>query len=166
VRRGFAQAKGNILIFMDGDFPFDLEVVDRIIGAFTDEKIDIVIGDRSLDESVYPPETTRWRKLGSSVLSFFTSRYFTPGFTDTQCGIKGFRKTTAGQIFPKLVVNGFSFDVEILFVALRKNYVIRKIPVKVKKQSSTNVRVLFHGIQMLANISRIYILNFSGRYHL
>lgn len=166
VRRGFAQAKGTILIFMDGDFPFEFEVIDRIIQAFAHEKTDIVIGDRTLDESEYPPETTNWRKLGSSILSFFTTRYFTPGFSDTQCGIKGFRKNAAGQIFPKLRVNGFSFDVEILFVAIRKKYTIRKIPVRVKKQSATHVRVLYHGMEMLANICRIYVRKWKGLYQI
>src|SRR5450432_1447160 len=79
VRRGFTRASGTILIFMDGDFPFDLEVIDRMIEAFRDEKTDIVIGDRTLDTSEYPAETTLLRKAGSSILSFFTSRYITPG---------------------------------------------------------------------------------------
>jgi dolichyl-phosphate beta-glucosyltransferase len=166
VRRGFAQAKGTILIFMDGDFPFEMEVIERMIELFVETKTDIVIGDRTLDESVYPAETKKSRKLGSSVLSFFTSRFLTPRFSDTQCGIKGFRKSTAGQIFGNLVVNGFSFDVEILFVASRKKYFIHKIPVIVKKQNITHVRVLYHGIEMLANICRIYFRKWRGLYHL
>ena len=166
VRRGFAQANGSILIFMDGDFPFDLEVIDRITEAFRDENTDIVIGDRTLDMSVYPTETTPLRKMGSAILSFFTSRYMIPGFSDTQCGIKGFRKKTTGHMFPKLVVDGFSFDVEILFVALRKKYRIRKIPVRAKKQSASNVRVFYHGIEMLANIVRIYIRKWRGLYRI
>lgn len=166
VRRGFAQARGTILIFMDGDFPFEFDVIDRTIEAFRDEKTDMVIGDRTLDESEYPPEATPWRKLGSAILSFFTSRYFTPGFSDTQCGVKGFRKKTAGQIFPKLVVNGFSFDIEILFVALRKKFIIRKIPVRVKNQPATHVRVFYHGVEMLVNIARIYFRKWRGLYHL
>jgi len=166
VRRGFARANGTILIFMDGDFPFDLEVIDRMIEAFRDEKTDVVIGDRTLDTSEYPAETTRLRKAGSTILSFFTSRYITPGFSDTQCGIKGFRKETAGQIFSMLVVNGFSFDIEILFVALRRKYLIRKIPVRAKKQSASNVRVFQHGIEMLVNIGRIYTRKWRGLYQI
>jgi dolichyl-phosphate beta-glucosyltransferase len=165
VRRGFEQAKGDILIFMDGDFPFDFEVIERITDAFQDEETDIVIGDRTLDLSDYPNETTPLRKMGSSILSFFTSRYITPGFPDTQCGIKGFRKKTTGPIFPLFVVNGFSFDVEILFVAIRNKYKIRKVPVRVRKQPTTNVRVIYHGIEMLTNIARIYIRKWRGLYH-
>jgi dolichyl-phosphate beta-glucosyltransferase len=164
IRRGFARANGTILIFMDGDFPFDLEVIDRMIEVFRNEKMDIVIGDRTLNTSEYPAETTWLRKTGSTILSFFTSRYITPGFSDTQCGIKGFRKETAGQIFPLLAVDGFSFDIEILFVALRKKYLIRKIPVRARKQSSSNVRVFQHGIEMLANIVRIYTRKWRGLY--
>ena len=166
VRRGFAEASGTILIFMDGDFPFDLEVIDRMTEAFRDENTDIVIGDRTLDMSFYPAETTWLRKTGSNLLSFFTSRFITPGISDTQCGIKGFRKKTAGQIFPMLIVDGFSFDVEILFVAIRGKLRIRKMPVRARKQSSSSVRVFYHGIEMLANIVRIYIRKWRGFYKL
>jgi dolichyl-phosphate beta-glucosyltransferase len=116
--------------------------------------------------SEYPTETTRLRKFGSTVLAFFTSRYFTPGFSDTQCGIKGFRKKTAGAIFARLVVNSFSFDVEILFVAVRKKYRICKIPVRAKKQTASSVRVFYHGIEMLVNIGRIYIRKWRGLYQI
>jgi dolichyl-phosphate beta-glucosyltransferase len=164
VKRGFARARGSVMIFMDGDFPFDLEVIDRMVEAFQNEKIDIVIGDRSLALSAYPPVTTPLRNIGSNILSFFTARYITPGFSDTQCGIKGFRKEAAHHIFPYSVVDGFSFDIEILFIAIKKKYTISKIPVRAKKQFSSNVNVLYHGVEMLFNIGRIYIRKWRGLY--
>jgi dolichyl-phosphate beta-glucosyltransferase len=164
VRKGFANAAGTVLIFMDGDFPFELEVIDRMIQTFRDEKIDIVIGDRSLEMSTFPDGTTPLRNTGSHILSLITKRCITRGFSDTQCGIKGFRKTAADHIFPYTVVDGFSFDLEILFIAIRKKYVISKIPVKAIKQSSSNVRVIYHGIETLVNIVRIFIRKWRGLY--
>jgi len=166
VRKGFAHAAGSVLIFMDGDFPFDLEVIDRMAEAFLDENTDVVIGDRTLEMSDYPAETTQLRKIGSNILSFFASGYITPGIHDTQCGIKGFRKEAAGHIFAYSVVDGFSFDMEVLFVAIRKKYVIRKIPVRAKKQPLSNVRVFYHGIEMLINIGRIYFRKWRGLYQI
>ena len=164
VRKGFSLARGSLILFMDGDFPFDLEGVDRMIEAFKNPKTDIVIGDRSLPLSAYPAITTPIRKIGSNILSFFATRFITPGYSDTQCGIKGFRKEIADQIFPFCVVDGFSFDVEILFIAIKKKFNIVKIPVKAIKQPSSNVNPLYHGLEMLMNIGRIYIKNWRGDY--
>src|SRR4030095_15219240 len=75
VRRGFAHAVGSVLIFMDGDFPFELEVIDQMVELFRNQKIDIAIGDRSLKISSYPPEKLWLRKIGSNILSFFSTRY-------------------------------------------------------------------------------------------
>ncbi len=99
VRRGFARAVGEIQVFMDGDFPFELEVVKRVIDAFGDgeadsrggadgageadgggkEKVDLVIGDRTLGASVYPKKMPVMRKIGSKILSFFAGNFFYAG---------------------------------------------------------------------------------------
>jgi hypothetical protein len=55
---------------------------------------------------------------------------------------------------------------EILFLAIRKKKIIRKIPVRAKKQLLSNVRVLHHGFEMLINIGRIYIRKWRGLYQI
>jgi dolichyl-phosphate beta-glucosyltransferase len=164
IRKGFEAAGGSVLIFMDGDFPFELDVIDRMIIAFEDGKNEIVIGDRTLSSSYYYPEKHLIRKMGSKILSFLASHYIVPGYPDTQCGIKGFRRTVFKEITPLTFINGFSFDLEWLFIAIRKKYRIRKIPVKTRIQSSSHVRVFYHGFEMLLNIVRIYINYLKGKY--
>jgi dolichyl-phosphate beta-glucosyltransferase len=163
IKRGFERARGSILIFMDGDFPFDLNVIPLMTEAFRDEKNDIVIGDRTLESSTYPSEK-KVRRIGSKILSFLVNRYIIPGYPDTQCGIKGIRDTVYRNIFPNMVVNGFSFDLELLFISVKKEYRIKKIPVTIKKQSSSNVKVIYHGIEMILNIGRIYYNHLKKRY--
>lgn len=163
VRRGFARAVGEIQVFMDGDFPFELEVVKRVIDAFG-EKVDLVIGDRTLGASVYPKKMPVMRKIGSKILSFFAGNFFTPGYYDTQCGVKGLRKSVADDIFPRMRINGFSFDMEMLYVAINWKYRIERVPVTAKRQLSSHVRVVRHGLEMIASLVNIFLNRVRGRY--
>ena len=156
-------ASGNDIIFMDGDFPFDLEIIERLVDKLQKPNVDIVIGDRTLQESSYA-EATSLRMAGSKIISFILSRFVTKGYRDTQCGIKAFKKVVAKDIFSKTKINGFSFDIEVLFIAIKRKYRIEKINVKVGNQLSSNVKVIFHGTQMLLNIFRIQLNNILGSY--
>lgn len=164
VKVGFGRARGDLLIFMDGDFPFHPDVVQRVINAFQNGANDIVIGDRTLAGSVYSKKIAVMRKIGSKILSFFAGKYFTPGYYDTQCGIKGFRKQIAESIFSVTTVNGFSFDIEVLYIALKRKYGIERVPVEEKKQLSSNVKVLLHGTEMLVNLVKISLNDARGKY--
>lgn len=163
VRKGILASSGDAVIFMDGDFPFDLEIVERIFDEIQRADVDIVIGDRTMPGSSYT-EATLLRSAGSKIISFIVSRFVTKGYYDTQCGIKAFKSDVAKDIFLRAKINGFSFDIEALFIALKRKYRIEKIKIKVEKQLSSNVKIIFHGAQMLLNIFRIELNNISGLY--
>lgn len=163
VKKGMLAASGDHLFFMDGDFPFNLEVIPRMYDKIQQPGIDMVIGDRTKPGSSYA-EAGLLRATGSKIISFIVSSLVTKGYYDTQCGIKGFKKDVAKDIFSRLTVNGFSFDVEVLFIGIKRKYRIEKIVVKVNKQFSSNVKVIFHGIEMMVNFFRIYINYRSGKY--
>ena len=163
VKRGMEQATGDEIIFMDGDFPFDLSVVETAVATLSKPGVDMIIGDRTLAGSSFA-EVPFIRAAGSRIISFIVGRFITPGYYDTQCGIKGFKNAVARGIFSRLTVTGFSFDVEVVFIALQKKYNIEKIPVKVEKQLSSNVKVVFHGFEMLWNFFRIKIHAAKGGY--
>ena len=164
LRRGFGQAKGDLQMFMDGDFPFFPDVPRRMIEAFGDERVDLVVGDRSLADSIYPKDIGVIRRLGSGVLSFFVGRCFTPGIFDTQCGIKGFRRRVAAELFPLMTVDGFAIDLELLHVAIARKYRIGRIAVGTVKQESSTVRVLRDGVETVGSIIRIGFNRLRGRY--
>ena len=84
----------------------------------------------------------------------------TPGIQDTQCGFKLLTCDAAREIFSRSVLDGFSFDVEALFVARRLGYTIAEVPVRWAHQEgaaafATKGAYLRHGLQMLADLCRI-----------
>lgn len=163
VKRGVLHSSGDEIIFMDGDFPFDLSVIDIACKSIIKPGIDMIIGDRTLTASSYA-RVPIIRSFGSKIISFIVSRFFTIGYYDTQCGIKGFKRAIAHDIFSKLTIKGFSFDVEVIFIAIKRKYAIAKIPVKVEKQLSSSVKIIFHGFEMLWNFFKIKLNYSRGKY--
>ena len=163
VKKGMLAASGDYLFFMDGDFPFELDVIERMFIRIQQSAVDIVIGDRTTPGSSYS-EAGFLRSAGSKIISFIVSQFVTKGYYDTQCGIKGFKKEIAKDIFSRLTINGFSFDVEVIFIAIKRKYRIEKIAVKVNKQFSSSVKVIVHGVEMMMNFLRINLNYRLGKY--
>jgi hypothetical protein len=88
----------------------------------------------------------------------------TGGLFDSQCGLKGFRSDVAEALFPLLTHNGFSGDVELLYIALKHNLSIRRIPVRLQGSSPSTVKLTIHSLPMLGRILGLRRNWTSGRY--
>jgi dolichyl-phosphate beta-glucosyltransferase len=82
------------------------------------------------------------------------------GINDTQCGLKGFRANVANQLFPKLAINGFGFDIEILYLSYKNEFDIKRIPVSFVGNDNSTINLAKDSLSMLKDIM---ILPF--RYH-
>ncbi len=166
VRIGMLAAKGEYRIFTDADIPFEFDAIERCIFYIKDKEFDIAIGDRRLPESKYFSKIKGARKLGSSIFTFFVGRFITTGFSDTQCGIKGFRGKVADDLFSVAKLNGFAFDVEILYIALKRNYDIKRLPVHFRStHDDSSVSLMRHAPGMLVDLFRIKWNHIRGRYN-
>lgn len=166
VKQGVKHANGDIIIFMDGDFPFHLSVIPAMIEMLQSGKSEVVIGDRTLKQSKYPVNINPWRKTGSKILSLIVSTFYVPGIRDTQCGIKGFTRIAGKKIFSKVTQKRFSFDVEVLFIAHKNGFNIARVPVEVYEQAKTSVKVMKDGVEMLRSLFGIFINYMKGAYRI
>ena len=164
VKTGMMQAEGEYAIYTDADIPFGFKILEKFLYYLDFKEFDLVVGDRTLEGSLYKTEIPRSRQIGSDVFSFITGRFVTGGFLDTQCGLKGFRKQAVKELFAVTRVTGFTFDVELLYLALKRNFDIKRIPVVLECQEGTSVRVLRHGTEMLMDIAKILFRQFTGQY--
>ena len=151
VKQGVQAALGKVIIYMDGDLPFDLSIINDAMTSFKNQDADIVIGNRTINSSIIR-SNNRFRKVGSKIVSDFANLVLIKKIPDTQCGFKAFKKEVAKDIFSKQRINGYSFDIEILFLAQKSNYKICQVPVVVNKQYGSNVKLIWHGFQMMFNI--------------
>lgn len=164
VRAGMAEACGACRIFTDADLPYDLEAVPYIARLVIDHGYHVVVGDRTLSESADLASSRVARKLGSRAYSFFVRMLVTGGLFDSQCGLKGFQADVADALFPLLTDDGFSGDVELLYIALKFNLSIRRIPVRLQRATSTTVKLRRHSLPMLLSILGLRHRWSSGRY--
>jgi len=162
---GMQQAKGDICIFTDADIPFETDAIEAIIRYIGFKEFDLVIGDRGLPTSNYFNVISNQRRFGSGFFTFITGRFITTGISDTQCGLKGFRREVAKDLFNVSRIKGFTFDVELVYISLKRNYDIKKIPVSLRCQEGNSVSVLKHGFKMVIDLFVIKFNYLRGYYN-
>ncbi len=134
VRRGVLAARGEYIIFMDADLSYPVDTIDSCMAAL--EEYDVAAGSRDLPESSIDVTPTLLRRVTGPVFKAIVRQLVLPGFTDTQCGFKGFRSQAAHDIFLNCTINGFAFDVEVLALARLFGYSITELPVRLQVDSS------------------------------
>ena len=85
-------------------------------------------------------------------------------FSDTQCGFKCVKGEVANRLFPLLKVDGFGFDVEMLFVAKRLGYTVKEIGVRWINSPASKVNMLRDPVNMLATILKVHYQSWAGSY--
>lgn len=165
VRNGMLNSNGEIKIFTDADIPFELDSIKMIIDEINLNNFEIVVGDRTLSESVYHDEISKKRSMGSNFYSFIVARFISGGVFDTQCGLKAFKKEVANDIFSISKLNSFAFDVEVISIAVKKGYRIKKIPVRLRSQEGNSVSLLKHAPGMIADLFKVKWYLLIGKYN-
>ena len=161
---GMALARGRCCVFTDADLPYELSALPYVAGLVNDRGFHIVIGDRNLPESVYDIRTSWLRNVSTRVFSLFVTVLVTGGLFDTQCGLKGFRGDVARSLFPLVTDHGFSGDVELLYIALKYNLEIKRIPVRLESHGPSTVKLFSQAWKMLGRISQLRLNWNRGRY--
>jgi len=165
VRAGMLAATGDFRVFTDADIPFEFDAVERFLHYLREKEFDVVIGDRRLPESRYFSKIKGARKMGSVIFTFLVGRFVTTGLFDTQCGMKGFSAKVAADLFSHARLNGFAFDVEVLYIALKRNYDIKRLPVVFRSNhDESSASLMRHAPGMLVDLFRIKWNHVCGRY--
>jgi len=164
IRRAMLQARGELLIFMDADLPYDFASLERVIQALQ-QAAAVAIGARTLPESDLSGQAPLARTLAGRSFNWLVQWLLLRGLTDTQCGLKGFRREAAQAIFRQTRIDGFGFDVEALFLARRLGYVIQPVPVRlVSVRPDSRVSLGRDSLRMLTDLLRIRRNAWLGRY--
>lgn len=164
IRAGMAEARGACRVFTDADLPFDLEALPRIHELVVHKGFNIVVGDRTLTAAGARSYRSAMRRLSSRAFSLFISLFVIGGSFDFQCGLKGFSGPLADRLFPLMRTRRFAFDVEIYYLLLKANIVIKKIPVRLKDNPESTVSPLRDGLQMVVEVCRLVRAYYHGQY--
>jgi glycosyltransferase involved in cell wall biosynthesis len=164
LRTGMAAARGACRVFTDADLPYGLDAIPVMSELVTAKGFHIVVGDRTLAESELHTEQPGIRRISTRAFSFAVRMLVTGELFDTQVGLKAFRGDVAEALFGVLTDDGFAGDVELLYIALKYNLAIRRIPVRLVGSGPSTVSVVGHSLPMLQRIAGLRRGWRSGRY--
>lgn len=143
VKTGILAARGDIVFFMDADLSVPLRFVDAFLPFFAEA--DVVFGSRQHRETVIPISQPFFRVFYGRMFNLGLRLCGATSFKDTQCGFKGFRREAAREIFSRLTLDGFGFDVEAMALAEALRLRIIERPVEWSDAPGTKVRALRDG---------------------
>lgn len=154
VRRGMLEGRGEFLLFSDADLSTPIEEIEKLMPWF-EQGYDIVVGSRALPASNVVVHQPFYRETMGRVFNLIVRACTVKGIKDTQCGFKCFRREAAHEVFGRQRTDGFSFDVEVLFIAQRLGYKVKEVPVDWYNSPDTKVNALSDSIKMFLDIIRI-----------
>jgi dolichyl-phosphate beta-glucosyltransferase len=164
VRSGVLKAFGTYVLFTDADLSTPIDELRKLYDIAERDHADIVIGSRAIDRRYIERHQSRFREIGGIVFNRLVRIGLGLKLHDTQCGFKLFHRDRTRSIFEKQTIDGFGFDPEILFLATRRRLRIREVSVRWSHADDTKIRVIRDGLRMIADLVRIRLNQFAGKY--
>jgi dolichyl-phosphate beta-glucosyltransferase len=164
VRRGMLAAVGEIALFTDADLSAPIVEAEKLLWRIRNNECDCAIGSRAVDRSLIDVHQSRFREWAGMTFNFVVRCLLGMRFADTQCGFKAFRRKEALIVFKQQRIDGFGFDPEILYVALRHGLRIMEVPVRWSHHPATKVNVFTDSIRMFLALLTIRRNAAAGRY--
>ncbi len=164
VRAGVEKAEGEYILFSDADLSTPIEEAEKLLRETEQKNFDIAIASRALKESQIDVRQPIYRELMGKIFNKIARIFTFSGIYDSQCGFKLFRKTAAKRLFSISRINGFAFDVEIIFLAQKFGYSITELPVRWLNNPNTKVSALSDSLKMFFDVIKIRINYLRGLY--
>jgi glycosyltransferase involved in cell wall biosynthesis len=163
VRHGMLEAIGDWILSTDADLSAPIEELPKLLAAAEQHGAAIAIGSRALDRTLIGVHQSQWREMSGIVFNGAMRLITGLPFADTQCGFKLFRRDAACRVFKRQRLDGFSFDVEDLFIARTLGIPTIEVAVRWNNVEGTKVSLL-QGIASFLDLLRIRWNWLQGHY--
>ena len=163
IQRGVRESRGDYVIFIDADLPYELYAIDDFLTSLR-SGYDLSVGSRVLPGSqVKGVPTVRY--IAGQVFSWMVQAVLFRGLPDTQCGFKSFTAHAAREIFRRVTISGFGFDVEMLYIARKLKFTIQPVAVHmIEHRQRSRVRLINDSLKMFANLFMVRLNDLQGKY--
>ena len=163
VRRGMLEAQGEWALFTDADLSAPIEDLEALWTAAERQTLRVAIGSRAVDRSLVGVHQPAFREAMGRIFNL-TMRLVTGlPYRDTQCGFKLFETRAAHEIFSRQLLDGFGFDVEVLYIARRLGHPAAEVPVRWNNAAGTTVS-LWRGVLAFLDPVKVRWNGLTGRY--
>lgn len=162
VKHGVSEARGDYVLFFDADSSTPIEEVDKFWPLF-EQGYGVCIGSRALPESDIVIHQPWYREAMGRTFNLLVRLIAVRGVKDTQCGFKAFSAEAAKTVFKRQTLDGFGFDVELLFIARKFGFKIAEVPIKWINSPDSKVSTA-GGAKAFSDLLVIRYKNFKGAY--
>lgn len=160
VRTGVLSARGEHVLFSDADLSTPIHEQERLRAALRDGA-DLAIGSRGLPDARITVSQGAMRQGAGRSFNRALKLMGLTDLSDTQCGFKAFTRNAALNLFGQSRIDGFLFDVEVLYLARREGMRVVEIPVEWCNDPDSRVRMVRDFPKIVSELIRIRFI--AGR---
>lgn len=161
LKKAMLQASGDYVMFMDADSSVSINELDKFL-SLLDKGFDIYIASRKIPGARVTVSLKR--KILGDIYIFLAKGLLGIHVSDINCGFKLFKQQVVRNIFSKQIMDDWSFDAEVLFIAEKSRYRIKEIPVDWVHKTTSKVRPIKDGIGSLLSLIKIKQNALRGKY--
>ncbi len=161
IRQGVRRSTGDWVVLADADWSVSPEALLALLPPLG-PAADVVVGSREEDGAVRRDEPTYRHLLGRGFNALV--QLLLPGVEDSQCGYKALRGPAARRLFDRCRLDGWAFDVELLYLARRWGLAVETVPVEWTFREDSRVRPARDAPRMAIDLARIALNARRGRY--
>jgi dolichyl-phosphate beta-glucosyltransferase len=162
VRAGIFAGRGDYLFICDSDLAMPIAELSKFLPPQL-EGYDVAIASRE-GPGARRYNEPHYRHLMGRVFNLIVQIVALPGINDTQCGFKCFRREVGRDIFAHQTMNGFGFDVEILFIARQRGHRIVEVPINWYYDPGTTVNLWRDPFRMVREVLQVRLNGWQGKY--
>ncbi len=163
LRAGIARTNGEYTVFFDADLAYPLTAVETALKHLKNGA-KLAIGARDLSANDSRKQYAPVRFLTTFAFNQFVERVLGLGIKDTQCGFKAFQGDVGRALFDALSIDGFGFDVELLFLAQQWDLRIVRFALAMKTTPYSSVHVVRDSARMARDILSVRARHMRGLY--
>ncbi|CAG0952685.1 MAG: glycosyltransferase family 2 protein [Anaerolinea sp.] len=152
IRRGMLAARGEFRFLCDADLSMPIEEVLKFIPPALD--VDLAIGSREAKGAIRHGEPF-YRHWMGRIFNFLVQVMALPRFNDTQCGFKALRGSVAEDIFSVSKIDGIGFDVEVIYIAQKRGYSLREVPINWYYDPDSRMRLVQDSLHIVTEVLEI-----------
>jgi glycosyltransferase involved in cell wall biosynthesis len=163
VKHGMLEAKGEWALFTDADLSTPIGEIEKLWSALVDEPAQVAVGSRAVDRSLVGVHQPWLREAVGRVFNAAMRLVTGLPFKDTQCGFKLFQTSAGREVFSRQQLDGFGFDVEVLFIAKQLGFRSLEVPVRWDNVEGTKVSLLL-GFAAFLDLLKVRRNALQGKY--
>jgi len=163
IKTGMLAASGDYALFTDADMSTPIEMFDRF-EPYMKQELDVIIGTRKTEGAYVGKHQPFYRENMGKVFTWLSNRLLGLDTSDFTCGFKCFHHRTIEPVFASQQISGWGYDTEIIFIAKRKGFRIREVPVSWYNDEATRVKLWKNVFTCLLELYQIHNNNRKGLY--